>query len=225
MKSRLAVIIAVVLLWVGTPAFAHRLDEYLQATTISLGTDRIAVRVCLTPGVDVFRAVLADIDADGDGVISEAERQAYARRVLHDLSLTLDGNRLPLRLVSSTFATIEEMKEGLGDIVLNVDAEVPPGGANRTLVFENQHQSRIAVYMVNCLLPDDPDIRVIAQSRNYEQSFYQLDYVQAGIRSTPPTPAPKSASWSTFRLFLGADGLVVFGWLAFLWQRRRAGRT
>ena len=56
--------------------------------------------------------VLAKIDTDTDGVISDAERQAYAERILRDLSLTVDGDRLRLRLVSSEFARTEEMKEG-----------------------------------------------------------------------------------------------------------------
>ena len=52
---------------------------------------------------------------------------------------------------------------------------------NRRLIFENHHQSRIAAYLVNCLVPHDRDIRFVAQNRNQQQSFYQLDYVQAGV--------------------------------------------
>lgn len=222
MKRRLAILGVVLLLWAGTPAFAHRLDEYLQATTIALAKDHVAVRVCLTPGVAVFPQVLDGIDTDGDGVISPAEQRAYARRVLRDLSLTIDGSPLELRLTSSTFAKLDEMKEGVGDIVLEFDAALPPGGPDRRLTFENRHQSRIAAYLVNCLLPDDPAIRVTAQRRNYEQSFYTLDYVQAGRRSRAPASASAPVLSSTFRLFLGADALVVVGWLAFRWSRRRA---
>ena len=42
----------------------------------------------LIPGVAVFSFVLASIDTNGDGVISEAEQRAYAERVLRDVSLT-----------------------------------------------------------------------------------------------------------------------------------------
>ena len=66
------------------------------------------------------------------------------------------------------------MEEGVGDIVLVLDAEVPGGGPARRLVFENHHESGIAAYLVNCLSPSDPDIRVTAQSRNYEQSPYYI---------------------------------------------------
>ena len=50
---------------------------------------------------------------------------------------------------------------------------------------------------MNCLFPDDPDIRVSAQSRNYEQSFYQVDYTQAG--GAYPTQAPSASEPTTGR--------------------------
>jgi hypothetical protein len=216
MKTRLAVTCAI-LFFVGTSASAHRLDEYLQATTISVEKDRVQAQIRLTPGVTVFPTVLAIIDTDGDGVISEAEQRTYTGWVLGDLSLTIDGDRLQLRLVSSKFASIEEMKEGRGEIQLEVEADVSSGGPNRKLVFENQHQSRIAAYLVNCLVPRDPDIRITAQNRNYEQSFYQLDYVQTDVRSHSPA-AWWTSSWGP----LGAAAVLVFGGFSFMRRRARA---
>ena len=87
------------------------------------------------------------------------------------------------RLVSVEFPAVEDMKEGLGEIQIEFSADLPRGGPNRRLIFENHHQSRIAAYLVNCLVPRDRDIRIVAQNRNEQQSFYQLDYVQAGARS------------------------------------------
>jgi len=205
-----------ILLSVGTPAFAHRLDEYLQATTISVAKDRVQAQIRLIPGVAVFPIVFASIDSDGDGIISEAERRAYAERVMRDLSLTIDGDRAPLRLVSSRASTVQEMKEGRGEVQLEVDANVAHGGPHRRLVFENHHESRIAAYLVNCLVPSDPDIRVMAQSRNYDQSFYQLDYVETADRSGLLSPG----QWSGAAGWLGAAALVLFARLASLWRRR-----
>ena len=198
------------LLSVGTPAFAHRLDEYLQATTISLEKDRVQAQIRLTPGVAVFPIVFASIDSDADGIISEAERHAYAERVLRDLSLTIDGDRVQLRLVSSRASNVQEMMDGRGEIQLDVDGNVPHGGHDRILVFENHHESRIAAYLVNCLVPSDPDIRVTAQDRNYDQSFYQLDYVETGARSGPLS----LGQWSGAAGWLGAAALVLFARLA-----------
>jgi hypothetical protein len=36
--------------------------------------------------------------------------------------------------------------------------------------------------LVNCLVPHNPGIRIVAQDRNQQQSVYRLDYVQAGGR-------------------------------------------
>ncbi|PYQ09171.1 MAG: hypothetical protein DMF83_04355 [Acidobacteria bacterium] len=198
------------LLSVSTPAFAHRLDEYLQATTISLEKDRVQAQIRLTPGVAVFPIVFASIDSDADGIISEAEQHAYAERVLRDLSLTIDGDRVQLRLVSSRASNVQEMMDGRGEIQLDVDGNVPHGGHDRRLVFENHHESRIAAYLVNCLVPSDPDIRVTAQDRNYDQSFYQLDYVETGARSGPLS----LGQWSGAAGWLGAAALVLFARLA-----------
>src|SRR5271169_3042566 len=83
-------------------SIAHGLDECLQATTISLEKDRITVAMRLSPGVSVAPFVLASIDRNADGVISDAEETAYAQRLLHDVSLVLDGDALALRLVSKS---------------------------------------------------------------------------------------------------------------------------
>jgi len=215
MKARLAAAAAILQLLVGTPASAHRLDEYLQATTISVEKDRIQAQIRLTPGVAVLPIALANIDTDADGVISDAEQAVYAERVLGDLSLAIDGDRLRLRLVSLKFPKIEEMKEGLGEIQLEFDADVPGGGPNRILTFENQHQSRIAAYLVNCLVPSDPGIRITAQNRNYRQSFYQLDYRQADDRSGPHSSIWRLSSYK----WLGAAALLLLAGFAFLWRR------
>ncbi len=204
---------AAILLWAGQRGSAHRLDEYLQATTISVEKDRVQAQLRLTPGVAVYPIVLAIIDTNSDGVISEAEQQAYANRVLRDVSLTIDGRRLPLRLTSTKFARTGEMKEGLGEIQINFEADAEGGGSTRELIFENHHQSRIAAYMVNCLAPRDRDIRLTRQDRNYEQSFYRLDYAQAGARSS----APAGRTW------LGIIALILFARFAWFWRGRGPG--
>ena len=65
MKVRLTVF-AVVFLWWAAPTRAHRLDEYLQATTIAVEKDHLVLQLRLTPGVAVARQVLASLDANGD---------------------------------------------------------------------------------------------------------------------------------------------------------------
>jgi len=168
----------VILLWTAIPSLAHRLDQYLQGTIISVEKNRVDVQITLTPGVAIFPALIADIDTDRNGVISAGEQHMYAARILNDLSLKIDGQGLKPQLLSIEFPAIGEMKEGRGEIRMEFIANLPRGGPKRKLIFENHHQSRIAAYQVNCLVPRDPDIRILAQNRNYSQSFYELDFTQ-----------------------------------------------
>lgn len=199
MKTKLAGAIAI-LLFFGILGFAHRLDEYLQATMISIEKDQVQLSLRLIPGVAVSSAVIASIDTNGDGAISQAEQRAYAQRVLRDLSLTIDGHDLAPRLVSASFPNIADMKEGSGEIQIEFNVDLPSGGANRKLVLENHHQSRVAAYLVNCLVPRDPNIRVLAQNRNQNQSFYAVEYAQR----VGPVDAASSMRW--FGAVAGAFG-------------------
>jgi hypothetical protein len=156
----------------------------------------------------VLGSIDGNIDIDADEAISENEQRGYVERVLRDLSLAVDGDRLPLRLVSMRFPKVAEMKQGLGEIQLAFDTAVPAGGRKRKLIFQNHHQPLIAAYLVNCLVPQDPDIRITAQNRDYLQSFYELDYTQAGGH-----PASVVFGW------LGMLALVLSARLAFLWRR------
>ena len=166
---------------------AHRLDEYLQATLISLEKDRVEFSMRLIPGVAVSSSVLAAIDTNADGVISPAEQQSYAEQVLRDLSISTDGSRLRPRLIAIAFPAVQEMKEGVGEIHLDFRADLPRGGSHRKLSFENHHQSAISVYLMNCLVPKDRNTRITAQNRNENQSLYQLDYAQEDGRLAPPS--------------------------------------
>lgn len=152
MNTRLTkhVVAALILLSIGTSAFAHRLDEYLQATIISVENDHMHASMRLVPGVAVSSVILASIDTNGDGVISEAEQRTYAVQVLRDLSITVDGKRASPTLVSLKFPAIEEIKEGLGEIQIEFTVGVPRGERERTIIFENHHQNEISAYLVNC---------------------------------------------------------------------------
>jgi hypothetical protein len=212
---------AAVLLSAAPTGFAHRLDEYLQATMLRLEKGSVGAEIRLTPGVAVFPAVLASIDTDADRLISDGERTAYATRVLRDLSLTIDGSPVRLSLVSVQFAKTEEMKEGLGEIQLECRAVLPGGGPDRRIVFRNHHQSGMAAYLVNALVPRDPDIHLTSQSRSEDQSVYQLDYVQSG----GVLPGPLSIGWwAGDRLWASAGALLLLARLGWL-LRGRAWRV
>jgi hypothetical protein len=219
MTARLIAAAWVTLLFAGSPAHAHRLDEYLEATLISVEKDRIQAQIRLAPGVAVLPVVLAGIDTNSDGVVSDAEQTVYAERVLRDLSLTVDADRLKLHLLSVKFSGLEELKDGIGEIQIEFSAEVPRAGRSRRLVFENHHQSGIAAYLVNSTVPRDPSIQLFAQNRDYKQSVYQVDYEQGGANSGRLS----FAGWWVAFGWLGAAVLLWLARIASQWRKRPEG--
>lgn len=168
------------------PASAHELDEYVQSTLISVEKDHLDLQMRLVPGVEVFSQVLASIDANQDGAVSKAEEQAYARSVLHDLTLTVNGQRVTPEIVSIQFPSVDLMKEGLGEIQLALRVPIAKHGARQKLVLENHHQRAISAYLVNCLKPQDPSLHIVGQHRSADQSHYELEY------ESPPTRTRRS---------------------------------
>lgn len=217
MNTKLIIAVAI-FLSVGTSLLAHRLDEYLQATIISVEKDRIQVSMRLIPGVAVASTVLAGIDINRDGVISEDEQLAYATRVLHDLSITVDGKSVKPTLISQKFPAIGEIKGGLGEIQTEFTMDLVAGGPQRRIVIENHHENAISVYLVNCLVPADPNIRVVAQNRNETQSYYELDYTQS-------VGGPDGASRKGWPTLGGLTGRVGFASIFRLGMRHIAEGT
>jgi hypothetical protein len=211
-----AVAFAACALFSAKPASAHRIDEYLQATILSLGTNRLQGSMRLIPGILVSPLVIAAIDSNGDGVFSESEERAYAQRVLGDLSITVDGESIQPKLFSMSFPRPEQMREGLGEIQIEYTADFPYGGANRTLVLSNHHLNRSSVYLMNVAVPQDRNIRIMAQKRNEQQSLYEVDYLQTAATDGRRTP------WESLRLWLNG---VQFSSLFHLGMRHIAEGT
>lgn len=173
-----AVVLSALALCLATPALAHRIDEYLQASTLLVSAGRLELSMRLAPGVAVASTVLDGIDIDRDGTLSDAEQQQYGNHLLQDLFVTLDDTPVVLRLVAWRSSTVEAMRRGQGEIQLEFAAALPAGGTQRRLVFENRHHSAIGAYLVNALVPER-EIRITGQTRNYRQSVYELAYEQA----------------------------------------------
>jgi hypothetical protein len=212
---------AVLICCAAAHASAHRLDEYLLDTTFSVHPNRIEAEMRLTPGVNVARAIIGKIDTDGDGRLSDSEQQGYARRVLADVALSLDGKPMQPRLLSATFPEMQEMGEGVGEIVLRFDAAIPAGGGtNCRLVFENRHEKSIAAHLVNCLVPSEPTIRIAGQHRNVDQSRYELEYEQRDQAAATSTALPRSPLF----YWLAADAVAIAAVILTV-ARRRARRA
>ena len=166
----------VILLAVPVAAYAHRLDEYLQATRFALATDHILVKIDLTPGVDVAQAIFALINTDHDGSISAMEGKAYAKRLLDDCVFEVDGQPRRLEIISTFFPSFEEMQEGTGTI--RIQARTPWRGTagHHLLFFRNNHKTDLGAYLVNALVPTSRAIEITNQRRDFVQREIRLDF-------------------------------------------------
>ena len=170
------VLACIAVLGVITPAFAHRLtisrsdDDRKSSNWIALSRATHRRRRGCEKGAsrDRYRWRWRDL---------QRRANAYAARVRGDLSLAIDGRDVSLNLTSVSFPTEDEIRQGLGDIIITFEANIPSGSAERhQITFENHHQRSIAAYLVNALVPDDPRIRVLGQDRTRDQSSYRLDF-------------------------------------------------
>jgi len=160
---------------------AHVLDEYLQATRISVEIDRIAIEMDLTPGAEVANNVFQTIDLNHNGTVSSAEAAAYANYVVSSLSLNVDGKRRIVKLEEYHLPELDEMRRGEGVIRLRVISISEPAAAGQhRLAFSNTLRSDISEYLVNALVPEDKRIRINGQERNPSQSEFALDYTVFG---------------------------------------------
>lgn len=181
MKIRAALIALLAYAAIPCTADAHRLDEYLQATRISVERDRVVAEINLTPGAAVADDVFTAIDGDHNKKISQIEGAAYAERVVRSLSLSVDGNLRPLALDTYSIPSLADMRRGEGIIRLRATATTPAARSGRhRLSFANTHRSDIGVYLINALIPDDDRIRITGQSRDMLQHEFKMDYAVSG---------------------------------------------
>ena len=170
-------------------AAAHVLDEYVQAAQVALAPDGVRVELRLVPGVEVAERVFASIDSDGDGQVSSAEENLYARRVMQDVALEVDGRRAALALKGVEFPSRREMKEGVGAIRLDLaaGADLSAAGGHR-LSFRNEHLPELSVYLINALVPTTGEIKLGAQERDPLQREMRLSFRvnPADTRVPPP---------------------------------------
>lgn len=202
MKRR--IIVTLLVFACAFSAYAHRLNEYLQATTISITNDSVRLHLHLTAGSDVAKRVLNAIDANGDGTFSDAEQQAYAQSIIHRLTLNIDNKDETLRLVSWSFPSTVEITKGLGDIQLIVMAGMPHTKSAHHLILTHHDRQVNVVYLVNCLLPADTTTHITGQTRNADQSVYQLDFTANDVAIGHPASQQsidKANNWAVIKTY------------------------
>jgi len=168
----------VVLLVLGgavSPARAHRLDEYLQATRVAIDPDRIVLEIDLTAGANIASRIVGLIDTNRDGRLSQGEQDNYARQVLASITCTIDGRLTPSTLLTAQFPELEAMAAGTGPIRLRAAVGASPGSGRHQLDCVNTHAPEMSVYLVNALMPSDARVRIGPPHRDPLQRELSLD--------------------------------------------------
>ena len=189
----------------AAPASGHRLDEYLQATRIDIGLDRVLVEVDLTPGASLAADVLSSLDSNGDGTIDFDEERAYVGGFLERFELAIDGKRRTLSPVSAHFPPPGDLLDGAGVIRLTLTADGDVAWGRHRLVLQNLFRSDVGVYLANALRPTAREITVSTQRRDSKQHELEIDYLIEG-RGLP------QATWGL--------GVAVLLGLNVWWRRR-----
>lgn len=205
--TRIAVLACGICVAWPSSAGAHRLDEYLQATRMSLARDAVELEIDLTPGVQIAGRVIPLIDRDADGRLSDAERRRYAERVLAATALELDRRHVPVTLSAYDFPSVDDLRGGTASIRVraraNADASSP---GQHTLHFVNLHEPEISAYLVNAMAPPD-DVRITSQRRDPWQREFTLTF----SRGASP------AGWGRLGLFFSGIGVMML----LVWQTHR----
>ena len=171
----LGVVIAALAAFPAT-ASAHRLDEYLQATRVSIDTDRIGIEIDLTPGANIASQIIERIDTDRDGRLSSDERHRYAQSVVGGIVLALDGRVIPVALASEDFPTLDAMAAGTGTIRLRATTHAAVASGRHQLLYRAAPLTAASVYLVNALMPTDGRVQLEAPQRDATQRALTLDF-------------------------------------------------
>ena len=157
--------------------FGHRLDEYLQATLVTIEPETLRLQINLTPGVAVAEQVLALIDADRDGVVSTNEAAAYGGKLKRELIVKFDDREVELKLAGSNFPPVTELRAGSGIIQVEFVAKIGPLSAGpHRMKFENRHMPIIGVYLFNAAQSRLKSVEIQGQKRNKTQSVGEIEF-------------------------------------------------
>ena len=133
----------------------------------------------LTPGIAIADGLIAEIDRDRNGILSETEKRDYIARVRrddrHDDRRPFAARRAGGRGLSRYGGAAKRRRR---DPSSRRRSALPTlsNGAHQ-LTFRNRHRPDISVYLANALVPESDRIGITAQDRDGEQSALTIHYI------------------------------------------------
>jgi hypothetical protein len=191
MNLRASIAALVTGLVLAGPAEAHRASGLLQASLVEVLPSQVGVEVTLVLGMDVASKIVAMVDANGDGALSEVECSAWATQFLKAQEVSVDGHALPLKLAGvRTTAKDAVTREGHAEIVVNFTADLGEfASGRRSILCANRYEPIPSAHQCNGLMPKSPDVRVFSHARGENEKALTL----AVEFPNRPAPAPNPA--------------------------------
>jgi nickel/cobalt transporter (NicO) family protein len=157
---------------------AHPLDEFYQATFITIVPNRITIQIELYTGVLVAPEIMTMIDTDQDDEISEAEGQAYVDLFLKDVISEIDGTSTLFTVADIEFPSALDLKAGIGVMRFKLYTDLPPTHrGEHQFFYRNQHRSDLnSIYLVNALRDAANWVEIVHEERDVFQASLRLDY-------------------------------------------------
>ncbi|RYG38113.1 hypothetical protein EON81_04550 [bacterium] len=172
---------------------AQAQNELLQISSVRIGRTTVEIDWSTIPGSGIGGNAFDRIDVNRDGMITQGEGQAYVKRTLKDVTLTVDGKSRPLLMRRVSLSDRKPMLAGFGSIQFLVYAVIPERPGRHTLVFENRHRRAVSKFETTVWNdPANPSLRIVDQRLDAAGARLSLTYVPGKA----PSPSTSSHSGS-----------------------------
>jgi hypothetical protein len=194
-----------------TGAFAHPVDECLQAAYLKLGPNSLELELDLTPGERVAPQMLKLIDLNKDSNLDQTEVQRYAESVLKELHLRVDDQTQTLTLEPITPPATDTFLAGGGTIKLMARANLTDDPGSHTLEFRNAHTPVKSGYLANIFVQSG-EVKILDQQRDANQQDFRVRYSLA--------PRASRIDWTWLIPAILVPTALIAWWLTRMKRRR-----
>jgi nickel/cobalt exporter len=132
---------------------AHPLDQLTQHLFVQLQPTEVRLTVAVGGGMLANELVLAQLDSNGDGAITAAEKSAWLDRWARSLNVSLDGTTLPFNSANAQLSVppTEDFHLGVSPLLITFAAPLPVNGpaARHLIAVRNDYLVNRTTYRLD----------------------------------------------------------------------------
>ena len=183
------------LIWPGPPpACAHPLDEAMQLSTLTVAWDQITIEIEIMIGPLLIDRLANAVNTNGDTEFSPAEQEAWGQQLTGYVSLSIDGQVVPLRLMRVRVPTYRALLNEQECVTVCYqaaigDASNQPDRPHR-VTYVNKYLKALSFYATSVLVHEDVDMDI----SNWRDDGSVYSFVYGPAKIPAPTPRPTDIS-------------------------------